>query len=122
PARQDDAFRTPGGDLGRVVVPGPDLAVHPDLADAAGDQLGVLGAEVQDQDFVAVDVLEHGIGDSGLGIESGLAEHRASGQPIEQSGTANQSGDAVPTVSTTAVDAIPNPQSTIPPCRPQPAR
>ena len=46
-------------DLGRIVVPRPDLAVHADLADAAGDQLRVLRAEVEDQDLVAVDV-RHG--------------------------------------------------------------
>jgi hypothetical protein len=34
------------------VVPGPDLAVHADLADAARDQLGVLRAEIEDQDLV----------------------------------------------------------------------
>src|SRR5690606_20698311 len=39
-----------------VMVPGPDLAVHADLADAAGDQLGVLRAEVEDEDLVGMDV------------------------------------------------------------------
>ena len=55
-ARQDDALGAERGDLGRVVVPGPDFAVHPDLADAAGDQLRVLRAEVEDQDLVVMDV------------------------------------------------------------------
>jgi hypothetical protein len=59
-ARQDDALGAVGGDLGRVVVPGPDLAVDPELADAAGDQLRVLRAEVEDQDLVAVDVGHEG--------------------------------------------------------------
>ena len=53
---QDDALGTEGGDLGRVVVPGPDLAVHTELADAAGNQLGVLRAEVEDEELVVVDV------------------------------------------------------------------
>ena len=55
-ARQDDALGAERGDLGRVVVPGPDLAVHADLADAARDQLRVLRAEVEDQDLVGMDV------------------------------------------------------------------
>src|SRR5690606_20593250 len=38
------------------MVPGPDLAVHADLADASGDQLGVLRAEVEDEDLVGMDV------------------------------------------------------------------
>jgi hypothetical protein len=41
-------------DLGGIVVPGPDLAVDADLAHAARDQLGVLRAEIEDQDLVAV--------------------------------------------------------------------
>ena len=53
---QDDALRRERGDVGRVVVPGPDLAVHAGLADAAGDQLGVLRAEIEDEDLVAMDV------------------------------------------------------------------
>src|SRR5690606_22243308 len=38
-----------------------DLAVDTDLADAPGDQLGVLGAEVEDQDLVGVDIVAHGV-------------------------------------------------------------
>ncbi|MCY1440703.1 hypothetical protein D9M71_569880 [compost metagenome] len=54
---EDDAARGEGAD-GRVVhVERMDLAVHTDLAHAAGDQLGVLGAEVQDQDPVGVNVV-----------------------------------------------------------------
>ena len=43
-------------DLGRIVVPGPDLAIDADLADAARDQLRVLRAEIEDEDLVGVDV------------------------------------------------------------------
>ena len=35
------------------------LAVHADFAHAAGDQLGVLGTEIQDQDTVGVNVEGH---------------------------------------------------------------
>jgi hypothetical protein len=44
------------------VVPGPDFAVHADLADAAGDELGVLRAEIEDEDLVVVDVGHDGNG------------------------------------------------------------
>src|SRR5690606_23049504 len=64
-AGQDDPLRREGRDLGWVVVPGPDLAVDADLADAAGDQLGVLRAEVEDEDLVAMDVGHGGSGGSG---------------------------------------------------------
>ncbi|MNS90742.1 hypothetical protein D3C72_1248050 [compost metagenome] len=53
---QDDALGAEGGDLGRVVVPRPDFAVHAELADAARDQLGVLRAEIEDEDLVVMDV------------------------------------------------------------------
>ena len=59
-ARQDDALRGEARDLGRVVVPRPDFAIHADFADAARDELGVLRAEIQDQDLVAVQV-GHGV-------------------------------------------------------------
>ncbi|MDZ7810183.1 MAG: hypothetical protein U5L11_08550 [Arhodomonas sp.] len=36
-----------------------DLAIDAGLADPAGDELGVLGAEIEDQDTVRVDVLRH---------------------------------------------------------------
>ena len=58
-AREDDAPGAESFDLGRIVVPGPDLAIHADLADAPRDQLGVLGAEIQDENFVVVDVLHN---------------------------------------------------------------
>lgn len=35
------------------------LAVHADFTHAAGDQLGVLGTEVEDQDTVGVNVEGH---------------------------------------------------------------
>jgi hypothetical protein len=66
-AGQDDALGAEGRDLGRVVVPGPDFAVHADLADAAGDQLGVLGAEIEDEDLVVVDAGRH----AGTGSKAG---------------------------------------------------
>src|SRR6185295_3995691 len=75
---QDDALGREPRDLGRIVVPGPDFAVHAELADAAGDQLRVLRAEIEDQDLVVVDV-GHGVRGSlmrrgrrmaSLGIES----------------------------------------------------
>src|SRR5688500_3360010 len=47
-AGEDDSLRRELRDLRRIVVPGPDLAVDPDLADAARDQLRVLRAEVED--------------------------------------------------------------------------
>src|SRR5690606_25374659 len=53
---QDDALGAECGDLGRIVVPGPDFAVHAELADAARDQLRVLGAEIEDEDLVVVDI------------------------------------------------------------------
>ncbi len=56
PARQDDSARRELRDLGRIVVPGPDLAIDADLADAPRDQLCVLRTEIEDQDLVGVDV------------------------------------------------------------------
>src|SRR3546814_13755147 len=52
--------------LVRVVVPGPDFAVDAQLADATRDQLRVLRAEVEDEDFVGMEP-GFGIGDSGFG-------------------------------------------------------
>ena len=46
-------------DLGRGDVARHDLAEDVGLADPAGDQLGVLGAEVDDQDPVTVDPGRH---------------------------------------------------------------
>ncbi|KAG1544022.1 hypothetical protein G6F50_013922 [Rhizopus delemar] len=53
---QDDALGAERRDLGRVVVPRPDFAVDAQLADAAGNQLRVLRAEIEDQDLVVMDV------------------------------------------------------------------
>ncbi len=38
------------------MVPGPDFAVDADLADTPRNQLGVLRAEVEDEDLVAMDI------------------------------------------------------------------
>ncbi len=57
---KDDALRTERGNLGGIVVPGPDFAVDPDLADTPRNQLGVLRAEVEDEDLVAMDVGHRG--------------------------------------------------------------
>ena len=72
PARQDDAARPPGGDPVRVGVERPDLAIDAGLAQAAGDELGDLAAEVQDQ---------HALGGErggGGGIRQGIG-HAGSG-------------------------------------------
>ncbi len=59
---QDDAARCKGVDVLGTHVPGVDLAVNTDLTHPAGDELGVLGAEVQNQDAVRMDILQgHGI-------------------------------------------------------------
>ena len=57
-AREDDAPRGEAADLLRGQVRAVDLAVDAQLADAPGDQLGVLAAEVEDQDLLSVDVHE----------------------------------------------------------------
>ena len=70
PAGQDDRLGVPGCDLGRSRGVRHDLGVDPRLADAAGDQLGVLGAEVDHYDQVVVK-LAHGRSSDGLGsVES----------------------------------------------------
>jgi hypothetical protein len=55
-AREDDALRLPLADVVAGDVPGQDFAEHALLAHAARDELGVLGAEVEDQDARGVDV------------------------------------------------------------------
>ena len=55
-AREDDALGLPLADVVVGDVPGQDLAIDAELAHAAGDQLGVLRAEVEDQDARGVDV------------------------------------------------------------------
>src|SRR4029077_12195280 len=69
---EDDATGAEGAHLGLGDVPGVDLAVHPELAHAARDQLGVLGTEVEDQNAVRMNVRVGGRG----GIDrSGDARH-----------------------------------------------
>ncbi len=60
-AGEDDAAWREGTDVVLAHVPRMQLAVHADLAHAAGDQLGVLGTEVENQNAVSVDVrMRHG--------------------------------------------------------------
>jgi len=61
-AGEDDAARRELADVGFVAVPGVDFAIDADFPDAAGDELGVLGTEVQDEDFLGMDVLHGGYG------------------------------------------------------------
>jgi len=56
PAREDDAARPEGPHRGDCRGAGPDLAVDASLADAPGDQLGVLRAEIEDQDPLGVQI------------------------------------------------------------------
>jgi len=55
-AGENDAFGRKRGDFSGVVIPGPDLAINADFAHPAGDQLRVLGAKVEDQNPVSVEV------------------------------------------------------------------
>ncbi len=54
---ENDAARRECGDCPGIHVESADLAVDPRLAHPARDQLGVLGAEIQDQDAIGVNVL-----------------------------------------------------------------
>ena len=56
PAREHDAARRERLQLGRGEIGPVDLAVHPELATPAGDQLRVLTPEVEDQDLLGVDI------------------------------------------------------------------
>ncbi|MNE20302.1 hypothetical protein D3C80_1134140 [compost metagenome] len=56
-AGEDDAAGVELADGVVAQVERVDLGVHADLAHATGDQLGVLGTEVQDQDPVGVNVV-----------------------------------------------------------------
>ena len=61
PPRQDDAVRVENAQRLLVYIPGIDFAIHADLAHAARNQLCVLGAEIQYQDPVRVNImLRHG--------------------------------------------------------------
>ena len=53
---QDQALRFEGLDLFEARVVRKDLAVDPGFTNAAGDQLGVLGAEIEDQYSFTVDI------------------------------------------------------------------
>ena len=57
---QDDAARVEFADRFIVHVERVQFAVHADFAYATGDQLGVLGTEVEDQDAVSMNVEGHG--------------------------------------------------------------
>ncbi|MCY1456806.1 hypothetical protein D9M71_740500 [compost metagenome] len=58
-AGEDDAARGEFANRFIVHVERVQFAVHADFAHAAGDQLGVLGTEVEDQDAVSVNVEGH---------------------------------------------------------------
>src|SRR5262249_5659980 len=53
---ENDATRTERAHVGVTEVPGMDLAIDTELADATRDQLGVLSAEIENQDAIGVDV------------------------------------------------------------------
>ncbi|RMO84521.1 Cytosine deaminase [Pseudomonas syringae pv. maculicola] len=59
-AGEDHAFWSEFANRFVVHVKRMQLAIHADFTHAAGDQLGVLGAEVEDQDTVGVNVEGHG--------------------------------------------------------------
>ncbi len=59
-AGEDDAFGSEFADRFVVHVERMQFAVDPDFTHAAGDQLGVLGTEVEDQNAVGVNVEGHG--------------------------------------------------------------
>ncbi len=50
-----------GADIGLFHVVGVQLAVDSGLAHAAGDKLGVLGTEIEDQDTLGVDISGHAL-------------------------------------------------------------
>ena len=56
---ENDAFGCEFADRFIVHVERMQFAVHADFTHAAGDQLGVLGTEVEDQDAVGVNVEGH---------------------------------------------------------------
>src|SRR5207237_10574775 len=91
-ARAHPAAGPEGAHPGVAHVPGVDLAVHAELAHAAGDELGVLRTEVEDQDPVRVNVgVRSGAGGRGAaprgrrsgGGRSWNAGHRALQDPRE---------------------------------------
>ena len=60
-AGEDERGRAAGGDLGRAEPVAHELRVHARLADAAGDQLAVLPAEIDDQDRTILALRKTGI-------------------------------------------------------------
>ncbi|MNN08968.1 hypothetical protein D3C81_1218370 [compost metagenome] len=73
-AGEDDAARVEFADRFIVHVERVQFAVHADFAHAAGDQLGVLGTEVEDQDAVSVNVEGHdSISSVEIGNDAGLS-------------------------------------------------
>ena len=60
PAGEDEGARPEGGDAGRVRAEGPDFAINAALAQPAGNELGDLAAEIEDQHAVS-----DGLGSSG---------------------------------------------------------
>ena len=55
-AGQDDGARLESLDLRRIRIPGVDLRIHAQFTHAAGDQLGVLRAEIENQNPVGMNV------------------------------------------------------------------
>ena len=55
-AGKNDAFRSEGPPCSRVSIEVASFGVHIGFAHPAGDELGVLGAKIQDQDAVRVNV------------------------------------------------------------------
>ncbi|GAA3088231.1 hypothetical protein GCM10020254_36090 [Streptomyces goshikiensis] len=83
-AGEDDRLGVLGQHLGHGHGAGHDLAVDPCLADAAGDELGVLGAEVDDENRVRGAVVGGGGGfwhGAGLPAEEGVVLSILTGGP-----------------------------------------
>ena len=71
PARQDDALGTEGANVLVADVPGKNLAVHAAFTYAPRDELGVLRAEIENQNPVRMDIG----GMQGRGIGGRLCVH-----------------------------------------------
>ncbi len=56
PAGEDEPARAESTNLLEIGVPGIDLGIDPGFAHATRDQLRVLRAEIQDEDFIFVNV------------------------------------------------------------------
>ena len=78
-AGEDHAARPEGAHPGVAHVPGVDLAVHAELAHAAGDELGVLRTEIEDQDPVRVNVALRGRAGGAAGGRRAAPRGRRSG-------------------------------------------